>query len=170
MVCGAINGVVVTRLRINPIIGTLATAGIYRGIAFLLTNGQSHAVASTSFRFLGRTRPLGIPSALIVMLIVMAIGYVVLRYTVSAPDLRHWWQSNRQPACWDQRRSPAPGIVHGGILLRGPEWVGPHVEVRNDDPECVGGHRVGHHCFGDPWRDCPIRRGVARSKAHSLAS
>jgi ribose transport system permease protein len=81
LVCGAVNGVVVTRLRINPIIGTLGTAGIYRGIAFLLTNGQSHAVASTDFRFLGRTRVLGIPSALIVMLIVMAIGYVILRHT-----------------------------------------------------------------------------------------
>ncbi|OGO09993.1 MAG: hypothetical protein A2Y93_15755 [Chloroflexi bacterium RBG_13_68_17] len=81
VMCGAVNGVVVTRLRINPIIGTLGTAGIFRGIAFLLTNGQSHAVASTSFRFLGRTRVLGIPSALIVMLIVMAIAYVILRHT-----------------------------------------------------------------------------------------
>jgi ribose/xylose/arabinose/galactoside ABC-type transport system permease subunit len=68
-------------LRINPIIGTLATAGIFRGIAFLLTNGQSHAVASEGFRWLGRTRVLGIPSALIVMLFVMAIAYVVLSHT-----------------------------------------------------------------------------------------
>jgi ribose transport system permease protein len=41
--CGFLNGIIVTKLRINPIIGTLATAGIFRGIAFLLTNGQSHA-------------------------------------------------------------------------------------------------------------------------------
>ncbi len=81
VLCGVVNGVIVTRLRINPIIGTLGTAGIYRGIAFLLTNGQSHAVPSTAFRFLGRTRVLGIPSALIVMLIVMAIAYVILRHT-----------------------------------------------------------------------------------------
>ncbi|MCJ7708394.1 MAG: ABC transporter permease, partial [Anaerolineales bacterium] len=81
LLCGIINGVIVTRMRINPIIGTLATAGIFRGIAFLLTNGQSHAVASTSFRWLGRTRVFGVPSALIVMLIVMGIAYVVLRHT-----------------------------------------------------------------------------------------
>lgn len=81
LLCGVINGVIVTRMRINPIIGTLATAGIFRGIAFLLTNGQSHAVASTSFRWLGRTRVFGVPSALIVMLIVMGIAYVVLRHT-----------------------------------------------------------------------------------------
>jgi ribose transport system permease protein len=81
IICGAVNGVVVTRLRINPIIATLGTAGIFRGIAFLLTNGQSHAVASSDFRFLGRTRLLGIPSALIVMVIVMAIAYTILRHT-----------------------------------------------------------------------------------------
>jgi ribose transport system permease protein len=81
VMCGAVNGVIVTRLRINPIIATLGTGGIFRGIAFLLTNGQSHAVASTSFRFLGRARVLGIPSALIVMLIVMVICYIILRHT-----------------------------------------------------------------------------------------
>lgn len=80
LICGAANGLLVTGLRINPIIGTLATAGIYRGIAFLLTSGQSHAIPSEGFRWLGRSRPLGIPSALIVMLIVMAIAHVILRY------------------------------------------------------------------------------------------
>lgn len=80
LICGVGNGMLVTRLRINPIIGTLATAGIYRGIAFLLTNGQSHAVPSEGFRWLGRTRVFGIPSALIVMLVVMAIAYVILRH------------------------------------------------------------------------------------------
>ena len=80
LLCGLGNGLLVTGLRINPIIGTLATAGIYRGIAFLLTSGQSHAISSEGFRWLGRSRPLGIPSALIMMLIVMAIAHVILRY------------------------------------------------------------------------------------------
>jgi ribose transport system permease protein len=79
--CGLVNGVLVTKLRINPIIATLGTAGIFRGIAFLLTGGQSHAVTASGFQWLGRQRILGIPSALIVMIVIMAIAYVILRHT-----------------------------------------------------------------------------------------
>jgi ribose transport system permease protein len=81
LLCGVTNGVIVVRLRINPIIGTLGTAGIFRGIAFLLTNGQSHALPGEGFRWLGRAKVAGIPSALIVMLIVMLIAHIILRYT-----------------------------------------------------------------------------------------
>jgi ribose transport system permease protein len=81
VLCGLLNGFLVTKLRINPIIGTLGTAGVFRGIAFLLTGGQSHAVPTTGFRWLGRAFILGIPSPLVFMLIVMALGFVVLRHT-----------------------------------------------------------------------------------------
>ncbi len=81
MLCGLINGFLVTRLRINPIICTLGTAGIFRGIAFLLTGGQSHAVPTAGFRWLGRIQILGVPSPIIFMLIVMALGFITLRYT-----------------------------------------------------------------------------------------
>ncbi len=81
VLCGLGNGILVTKLRINPIIATLATAGIYRGIAFLLTGGQSHAVIDPGFRWLGRARLFGIPTALVVMIIVMIIAYMILRYT-----------------------------------------------------------------------------------------
>ena len=81
VLCGLMNGYLVTKLRINPIIGTLATAGIFRGIAFLLTGGKSHAVDSEGFRWLGRSELFGLPSAMIVMAIVMIIAHIVLRYT-----------------------------------------------------------------------------------------
>lgn len=81
LLCGVTNGLIVVNLRINPIIGTLATAGIFRGIAFLLTKGQSHAVPGDGFRWLGRVKVAGIPSALIVMLIVMLVAHIILRYT-----------------------------------------------------------------------------------------
>jgi ribose transport system permease protein len=81
VVCGLINGFLVTRLRINPIIGTLGTAGVFRGIAFLLTGGQSHAVPTAGFRWLGRATVFGVPSPLIFMLLVMALGYILLRHT-----------------------------------------------------------------------------------------
>lgn len=81
LVCGLVNGTLVTRLRINPIIGTLATAGVFRGISFLLTGGTSHAMDSAGFRWLGRSEVLGIPSAILVMAVVMLSAYVILRYS-----------------------------------------------------------------------------------------
>ncbi len=82
VLCGLLNGFLVTRLRINPIIGTLGTAGIFRGIAFLLTGGQSHAVPTAGFRWLGRALVFDvIPSPIIFMLIVMALGFITLRHT-----------------------------------------------------------------------------------------
>lgn len=81
VVCGIINGTIVAKFRINPIIATLATAGIFRGIAFLLTRGMSHAVSGDGFKWMGRSEFFGIPSAIIVLLVVMGIGFVVLSYT-----------------------------------------------------------------------------------------
>jgi ribose transport system permease protein len=81
LLCGLINGLLVTKLRINPIIGTLATAGVFRGTAFLLTGGKSHAFDSEGFRWLGRSEVIGLPSAVIVMIVVMVIAHLVLRHT-----------------------------------------------------------------------------------------
>jgi ribose transport system permease protein len=79
---GVFNGIVVTRLRINPIIATLASAGIVRGIAFLLTSGQSKAVADPAFQLVGRSNLFGVPGSLLIAVVVLAITYFVLRRTV----------------------------------------------------------------------------------------
>jgi ribose transport system permease protein len=79
--CGLINGITVTKLRINPIIATLATSGIFSGLAFLLTGGLSAPLNNDAFRWLARAKWLGIPSSVVVMAVIMVIGYVILRYT-----------------------------------------------------------------------------------------
>src|SRR5512140_2939350 len=79
--CGLVNGLLVTRLRINPIIATLGTAGCFRGIAFLLTGGLSAPLSNDGFKWLGRSQLFGLPSSIIVMAVVMLIGFVVLQYS-----------------------------------------------------------------------------------------
>jgi ribose transport system permease protein len=79
---GVFNGVIVTRLRINPIIATLASAGIVRGIAFLITSGQSKALADPAFQLVGRSNLSGVPGSLVIAVVVLSITYVVLRRTV----------------------------------------------------------------------------------------
>lgn len=81
LVTGLVNGLTVTKLKINPLIATLATMGIVRGIAFLLTGGQSQGISDASFAIMGRSYVLGIPTPMIIMLAVYALTYVVLRYS-----------------------------------------------------------------------------------------
>lgn len=49
-VCGLANGAMIVALRVHPFIITLGTMTIYRGIAFVVTNGQSVGGFPQSFR------------------------------------------------------------------------------------------------------------------------
>jgi ribose/xylose/arabinose/galactoside ABC-type transport system permease subunit len=79
--CGVINGVSVAFLRINPIIATLATMMVYRGIAFKLTEAKAMGVSAPFFDAIGSGRIIGIPVSVFIMLGVYAIVHVMLAYT-----------------------------------------------------------------------------------------
>src|SRR4051812_17997102 len=48
--CGLLNGGMIVALRVHPFIITLGTMAIYRGIAFVITNGQSVGSFPQEFR------------------------------------------------------------------------------------------------------------------------
>ncbi len=77
---GAFNGLVVSFFGINSIIATLGTLSIYRGLAKLSSNGQT--VIMSGFRGLGSGTTLGIPNAVLLLLIVAVVFYLLMRYTV----------------------------------------------------------------------------------------
>ena len=83
MAIAGINAVAIIKFRVNSILTTLATLVAFRGASKLVMDGR--AVRVEGFRFLGRTRfeVLGIevPVAVIVLLLVVAIFYVVMRLT-----------------------------------------------------------------------------------------
>jgi len=54
MVVGALNGVLVTAVGLNPIITTLGTMGITRGLAFVITDGRSILIFEKTLGLLGR--------------------------------------------------------------------------------------------------------------------
>ncbi len=78
--CGLVNGGMIVALKVHPFIITLGTMAIYRGVAFVLTNGQSIGSFPEAFRSLIRYDfgtelsfvPLG------VMILVAAAGGVFL--------------------------------------------------------------------------------------------
>jgi ribose/xylose/arabinose/galactoside ABC-type transport system permease subunit/ABC-type sugar transport system substrate-binding protein len=57
--CGALNGFLVTKMKINPLIATLGTMGILRGVA-IIVGGVGKAGLPEGFTDLGRTSVLGL--------------------------------------------------------------------------------------------------------------
>jgi len=78
--CGLLNGGMIVALRVHPFIITLGTMAIYRGIAFVITEGQSVGGFPQAFRDLVLWQPGGglnvVP--MLVMLLVTTAGGIYL--------------------------------------------------------------------------------------------
>ena len=79
-VLGAFNGVIAVKLRLTPFIVTLATAQIFKSIAYLLTDGKSVTGMSEAVRYIGQglifdAIPLSIFIAVIMCLIMCVVMY-----------------------------------------------------------------------------------------------
>lgn len=97
MFCGAINGFIVTILKVNPIIATLGTLAAFDGLAFLIApEGKPIGVVTQpDFTWLGTGRFLqnlpipdlggrpwpGVPVIFVVLILVAVVMHVVMRYT-----------------------------------------------------------------------------------------
>ncbi|WP_369409362.1 ABC transporter permease [Deinococcus arboris] len=79
---GLLNGVFVTRLRLQPIVATLVLYIAGRGIAQVITNGQLQSFTRPDFSYIGLGRPLGIPFQVLLMLVIVAVTYWAVRRTV----------------------------------------------------------------------------------------
>lgn len=76
---GTINGLLVSRLRVPPFIGTLGMFGVARGVAFLLAGGTTVPVNNSFFAFIGNGRLFNVPY----IVIITAIFVVVMHYLLS---------------------------------------------------------------------------------------
>lgn len=81
LLCGFLNGLMITRLRINPFIVTLGTLGIYRGLALMISNGLPVHQIPSGFAFLGEGTVLGVPFVLWVLLACALVMHLILGYT-----------------------------------------------------------------------------------------
>jgi ribose transport system permease protein len=77
---GALNGVVVAKVRVNALITTLGTMQVFRGIA-VLVGGPGIANLPPSFARLGQAEWLGLQSPIWLMLAVAVIGQWLLSKT-----------------------------------------------------------------------------------------
>jgi ribose transport system permease protein len=80
-VFGVANGLLVTGLGINPLIATLGSMSVARGIALIMTEGFSLSKLPKSFGLAGNSEVLGMPLIVWIMLLVVVVGDIGLRRT-----------------------------------------------------------------------------------------
>ena len=78
---GLFNGVAVTKVGINPLIATLGTLSIARGLAFVSSGGLTQSIDNEGFGFLGRGFVAGVPFQVIVMAALFALAAWIMKFT-----------------------------------------------------------------------------------------
>ncbi|MBI4908860.1 MAG: ABC transporter permease [Acidobacteria bacterium] len=79
--CGFVNGILTTRLRINPFIVTLGTLGIIRGVTLIISNGLPVHEIPPAFSYLGEGTLLGVPFVLWVLVFCAVAVHIILEHT-----------------------------------------------------------------------------------------
>lgn len=87
---GAFNGLLITRLKMNNFIVTVAMLMTLRGLTYIVSPGQSTSFFPPAFNFLGsgslfrfilpNGRFLPVPAAALFLLLAFAVAYIITRY------------------------------------------------------------------------------------------
>ena len=86
---GGVNAGLVARLRLPPLIVTLGTYSLFRGLAEAFTRGAvTYTDFPASFLFLGQERWLGLPAQAWVFLLVAAADWLLVHATTTGRSLR----------------------------------------------------------------------------------
>lgn len=78
---GALNGLIVTGLGVNPLIATLGTMSMARGAALVFTEGFSLSSLPEAFAVFGKAQIAGLPLMAWIMLVIVVLGDIGLRRT-----------------------------------------------------------------------------------------
>jgi len=78
---GFLNGIVITRVKVPPLIMTIATLALYRGLAEGISQARSVRGYPEWFYFIGQENLVGVPAQLWLLLIAIVVAAVVLDRT-----------------------------------------------------------------------------------------
>jgi len=87
LLVGAINGLLVTRVRVPPFIATYGTLWILHGLTYWFMAGDTIHGFPPAFRFLGSGYWLGVPVPVFLMIGVLALGTLFLQYTTMGQEI-----------------------------------------------------------------------------------
>jgi len=78
---GAINGLLNIKLKVHPLIITLGTSAIFKGMGYIINGSRNIMGFPDSFRWFGQGYVWGIPVPVIVLIVVALIGSFILTKT-----------------------------------------------------------------------------------------
>ncbi len=81
VVCGLLNGVVITKFGVPPILATLGTQGLFLGIAVAITEGHGISTFPEKFLFIGTGMIGFVPMPFVIFVAVAFLSYLFLAKT-----------------------------------------------------------------------------------------
>jgi ribose transport system permease protein/AI-2 transport system permease protein len=84
---GAVNGVIITKLRVPDMIATLATGDVWKAVIFALLGGKWITSLKPGYRVITTGKLFGIPYLLFVLIAVYALFYYILMHRRFGRDI-----------------------------------------------------------------------------------
>jgi simple sugar transport system permease protein len=78
---GLVNGFLIARVGVPPILATLGTQGLYLGLAIVITKGHGISTFPEKFLFIGSGQIAGIPMPLVIFIACTLLAALLLRRT-----------------------------------------------------------------------------------------
>lgn len=94
-ITGALNGILIAKFKVSPILVTLGTMNLFTGIGIIVTKGQSISSFPAPFLEIGNGVILGIPIYLLIFLIMVLISHLLLNKTKYGFDLKFYGSNPR---------------------------------------------------------------------------
>lgn len=84
---GALNGLLASKLKLFPLVVTIATSEVFKGIAYTMTSSKSYSGMPEAFRALYKTKLLGLPLDVYLTILIVAVTWIVLNKTHFGRDV-----------------------------------------------------------------------------------
>jgi ribose/xylose/arabinose/galactoside ABC-type transport system permease subunit len=97
LIFGVLNGFLIAVGGLPPFIATLSTMAIARGFALVYSNGRPYLIQREAFLAIGKGSSLGVPNPIWILLVVCALAYITLNFTVFGRHV-YAFGGNRQAA------------------------------------------------------------------------
>ena len=79
---GLVNGLIIARLHIPPLIVTLGMMNAARGVVNVMSKGRPYSGFPDAFNNIAQNSLLGIPISVYIALVIIILGHLALKYTV----------------------------------------------------------------------------------------
>jgi ribose transport system permease protein len=155
-VIGAINGLGISILGINPMVMTLGMAAVVSGFVLVITNGQSGGQPHESITSAMTTRVGGVPGTVFIWVVAAVLVIVLLKYTTLGRRIYAFGSNPKAAELAGLRRTPTlmsvyaiagalsavAGIVLAGYTGTGAYGIGDQYTLTSVAAVVIGGASI----------------------------